>query len=543
MQVFLRRQYATARHHVPKQTQTLHPLEPHTLSARLKKLADKNQLDLAVSMLKNAPLAAQNTPVWNTLIWECAKARRYKLAYELFVDMKRRGFNPTTRTFQTMFTGLSHIDNWSSYTMQLKNARSLYSQYQRHVEDLRKRDPSSPELAVDPIPAYVTVLGNAKQYDELFALYYVASKSAPPTKFLFTAIFKALSTHVSTEQDEKNAADARVLWREALKIPNLDIDGVMVTSAIQALSRGQSSEKKLAFQIMREYFGLSLSGEPATAPKVPLSSASLAAALSLCATSDTPEEAIHIFRQVLKRPPADGGANIVDRLHMETVFKALQPAGLATLALETLDWMQASSKLAPTRWAYQLVLLTCEKAADWNIATRVFGMMSGYHPHDFVDGAVAPIPRLRQRADAYHPDAETMSCMLRIARATDNCAHMRQCLRMTTHLDSVGDGLFARESAKTVSVKSLKTWAFSVVKLAEAVVETVDFVAANGPSTSIAEVDRWGHLRRVAMGVLSQKPESTPPLKPKPRDRKATTKKRAHKPTQTLTAYEKSFAA
>jgi hypothetical protein len=63
-------------------------LEPHVLSERLKKLAEqKNQLDTAVAMLKNAPLAAQNTAVWNTLIWECMKARRFKLAYELFVDV------------------------------------------------------------------------------------------------------------------------------------------------------------------------------------------------------------------------------------------------------------------------------------------------------------------------------------------------------------------------------------------------------------------------------------------------------------------------
>jgi hypothetical protein len=38
-------------------------------------------------MLKNAPLDAQNTPVWNTLIWECMKAKRFKLAYQLFIDV------------------------------------------------------------------------------------------------------------------------------------------------------------------------------------------------------------------------------------------------------------------------------------------------------------------------------------------------------------------------------------------------------------------------------------------------------------------------
>ena len=62
-------------------------LEPHVLSERLKKLCSANRLDNAVSLLKNAPLDAQNTPVWNTLIWEAMKAKRFKLGYELYVDV------------------------------------------------------------------------------------------------------------------------------------------------------------------------------------------------------------------------------------------------------------------------------------------------------------------------------------------------------------------------------------------------------------------------------------------------------------------------
>jgi len=67
-------------------------LRPPVLSARLKKLCDEGEVDAAVSMLKNAPLDAQNTPVWNTLIWECMKSKRFKLAYQLFVDVSIHPF-------------------------------------------------------------------------------------------------------------------------------------------------------------------------------------------------------------------------------------------------------------------------------------------------------------------------------------------------------------------------------------------------------------------------------------------------------------------
>lgn len=62
-------------------------LEPYVLSRRLKNLCDSNKIDDAVVMLKNAPLDAQNTQVWNTLMWEALKAKRFKLSYQLFIDV------------------------------------------------------------------------------------------------------------------------------------------------------------------------------------------------------------------------------------------------------------------------------------------------------------------------------------------------------------------------------------------------------------------------------------------------------------------------
>lgn len=62
-------------------------LEPHVLSGRLKALCDDGKLDIAVDMLKTAPLDSQSTPVWNTLIWEALKAQRWNLSYKLFTDV------------------------------------------------------------------------------------------------------------------------------------------------------------------------------------------------------------------------------------------------------------------------------------------------------------------------------------------------------------------------------------------------------------------------------------------------------------------------
>jgi hypothetical protein len=64
-------------------------LQPHVLSQRLKKLCEEGQLEAAIDTLKNAPLGAQSTPVWNTLIWEVLKVQRWNLSYKLYTDVSR----------------------------------------------------------------------------------------------------------------------------------------------------------------------------------------------------------------------------------------------------------------------------------------------------------------------------------------------------------------------------------------------------------------------------------------------------------------------
>ncbi|KAJ7129677.1 hypothetical protein C8R44DRAFT_615582 [Mycena epipterygia] len=552
-----------SRHYDPsrEKSPTMRLLEPHVLSGRLKKLAEDNQLDTAVAMLKNAPLAAQNAPVWNTLIWECMKAERYKLAYELFVDMKRRGFSPTTRTFQTMFSGFSRIEVWSLYPQQLKNARSLYDAYQRHIEAIKKTDPTSSELSIDPLPAYITILGNAGQFDEIFVLYYSLADEGPlaANKFLFTAMFRALSVTtagLTSAQYAKNATDAKVLWGQMLKASEksgMEIDSFVVTAAVTALSKGQSSEQKFAFQLVREYFGLSVSGEPPVRGKFALTSHSFAAALLLCNNSQKPAECIHFFEQVMKRPQASGGTEIVDRGHGEEVLKArlaLITPGSAHLSLETLEWMLRQElqgpdgngpKVRPAISTYNLVLLACWRAADWKSATKAFNLMTGYHCHDFMDGAVLASPRVDKRPKGKNllPPAETMSCMLRTALATQNSANMRQCLRIIDHFNTNEASLFAEnKKLVTASTKSVKNWAFHVVKLASAVVDTFDFVAAN--STPVAdEMARWMKLKQLAMTLLAKTPDPAAadfiPKKKKfdgPKER-----------TRPLTKYEQAFSS
>lgn len=80
-------------------------LRPSMLADRVKAAADSGSLDDAVLLVKNAPIDAQNVIVWNTLLSEAMRYRRYKLAYSLFNDVSNR---PAARFSLCILMAVSH---------------------------------------------------------------------------------------------------------------------------------------------------------------------------------------------------------------------------------------------------------------------------------------------------------------------------------------------------------------------------------------------------------------------------------------------------
>lgn len=76
-------------------------LQPYELSRRLITLCESGDVDLAVTTLQRAPRNAQNIKVWNTLVQKCMDAKKYKLAYKVFIDVR-----PTIRHHATFVISL-----------------------------------------------------------------------------------------------------------------------------------------------------------------------------------------------------------------------------------------------------------------------------------------------------------------------------------------------------------------------------------------------------------------------------------------------------
>ena len=410
--------------------------------------------------------------------------------------MKRRGFTPTTRTFQTFFNGLSRIEDWSIHPKQLANARSLYDAYQRHTSSIEKHDPNNSELVIDPLAGYIRILGNAGRYQEVFDVYYAMDQEGPlsPNQFIFTALFHAIvgAKNSVPEGSAKVAADARLLWNQMVKAstrsPGFTIDSFSIVAALNALSGGIQVDHDLAFRITAKYFGLVPDKPKSSVGILPLQPESFAAILKLCNQTKRYELGSQFLRQVRGRQEDTGGVSIIDRLHVEEVLKAELASGgsdVAYHALETLEWMLRQEiigangpRIRPALSTYNIVIQACRRDADWKSAIRTFDLMTGYHSHDFMDGSVAVTPRQDKRGPGrnFSPNAEFMSLMVRTALTTRNPANIRQSLRMVDYLGFETILNYQGTGELKNTAKILKNNTFFGSKFASAVAEAVEFI-------------------------------------------------------------------
>lgn len=408
-----------------------------------------------------------------------------------------------------MLNGFARIENFSQSTQLLKHTRSLYENFRRHLESVRRHDPTSLELSVDPLASYIKILGNAQCYKELFDVFYSLDTDGPlaPNPLIFTSVFQALASQPEVQADLLPQVNVRLLWSQVMDASKrrntFVINSYLATAAISALTRGQTLDHDRAFSIARDFYGLSIHGTESTQPQLSLTAPTLFAILRLCNTSRNYDLCIDFFNQVKRRPLNIGGVELLDRLHLEEVLRAHQSLDVKSSAYESLQLLQWMIRqeltgpnggiIRPLASTYSIVLVTCWHSADWNSAIRTFDLMTGYRSHDFMDGAVASVPRLDKRPNGRNigPTAETMSSLVRAAYATKNRFHMRQCLRIVDHLGF--DNLLARTTEMSdESRKRMKNRGFFVAKLASGIVEMVDYVlAGNIDARSSEQGKRW----------------------------------------------------
>lgn len=448
-----------------------------------------------------------------------------------------------------MFSGLSRIDNWVTYSQQLSNAKLLYDAFQRHITSLKKHEPDSPDITPAPLAAYIKILADNGQYEALFGVLNELDPIGPFSADvnIYTAMFQAMANmrRVLSKKgikapdsfDAKLASDARDLWIRLSKghanRPSPRADAVTATTAISALSNGGPEEQKLAFQIAETYLGLSLTPSEAGSGHFPLTAPGLGASLKLCNNAAEYGRCIDFLKQVKLRPEADGGLSMIDRPHMEEVLKAryqLAEDGFAKASLQDLQWMMQrenaghGAHIRPAMSTFNLVFSACWKASDWVSAANTFELMTGYFASDF-QHPLSPQspPKRRSRGQSLLPSAEGMSAMIRTALSTRQLRYIQQCLRMLQHIGidhirvkSQPQSPATSENQRSPgnSKKDSKNNQFYGSKLASALAESIKLLQTFKDEQVSSELAQWRAFSHTCKGVFGLRSSAGDGYKP-----------------------------
>ena len=227
--------------------------------------------------------------------------------------MKRRHVQPNTRTFTTLFAGLSRIDDWTSYSNILQRVFTTYDQLLAHFEKLKIKNPESQDINPWPINNFLALLGKAHHYSKMWDVFFNMEDKLAPDEYTYTVMLQALQNRTSLDQQPvqsdidveekedinlmenktweeqygldgvpeerwgleaidpsergqhvqesvyyKNAADARILWESILKANKLNPEAVplsahLIAPTLHLMARGRPSDHTLAFEIIAQH--------------------------------------------------------------------------------------------------------------------------------------------------------------------------------------------------------------------------------------------------------------------------------------------------
>ncbi|KDQ15394.1 hypothetical protein BOTBODRAFT_158220 [Botryobasidium botryosum FD-172 SS1] len=385
---------------------------PYHVGLKVRELSGKGELQKAIKMVEDAPLSSQNTALWNILVKEAFVHGKRNLAYCLYIDMKRRAFVPNAHTYAILLGQYSKAEG----ELSSKQMDYVHSIYEKYMEYMRSLSPDALEKAVgmleqiraSPVDYYLDILGQARQYQQMFDTYYAMDESGPlaPTQYTFTRMMSAIGRRrrleaapvdptsdvepiakLPTNVYHQNASDVKLLWREmirASKRNGFPIDAHAVSAALQALVKGRPIDQAFAFGIVYEYLGLHKPGDEPMEAKVPMGPHLIDAALSLCLEMRKYRLCLTYAQQIMDSPQM---RTHVNRNHMLPILYAHQ--GLASLgshneserAVEMVRWMLSEAgkrpEMIPNLLTYHVALAVCRNAADWKNSCALLELMTG----------------------------------------------------------------------------------------------------------------------------------------------------------------------
>ncbi|KAG0227315.1 hypothetical protein B0O80DRAFT_457725 [Mortierella sp. GBAus27b] len=221
--------------------------DPYLLSNQVVKLANKGRLDEAITLVNETPMNRQSEVVWNHLIQESSKLGKGNQAWRLLSDMKKRGFEPSERTYTILLNSLANTSSPNS----VPRAKVLYQQ----MVDSEDTPPTSTHTN-----ALLKVCARKSDYRTLQEVYDNMPKSGPraPNVVTFNIMINSFARMGGDEGFEK----AWKVWEDCLEAKmerpdEVSLDSSLVDAVLLACREADSvSLAKRGRRIVESLYGL-----------------------------------------------------------------------------------------------------------------------------------------------------------------------------------------------------------------------------------------------------------------------------------------------
>lgn len=297
--------------------------DSYMLADRIKLLSSRNQLDAAVDLVKRSPAQIANVVCWNVLVNACLQHKQYKLAYDVWMDMKRRGVRPTTRSYSTFLAGFAKMKSSGTSTAvpatTVAKVKTVHAQWLVHCQRVLAReekpgyrritatedesvDPKFKDEAHDtpeelsPVPTnhYLAFLSHINDLPLVLETFGAMPSSGPlaPNSVTYSIVLSALRTLASDSKEHFDIAMA--LWKRMRDQLDPSEIGTQTVSLMISLCREakRPDDQRIGLEVAKEYYGLvdpvdeaklvnAGQGKGIEQPKVMMDSGALSNVLSL----------------------------------------------------------------------------------------------------------------------------------------------------------------------------------------------------------------------------------------------------------------------
>ncbi|CAG8569413.1 6014_t:CDS:2 [Racocetra fulgida] len=365
------------------------PEDPYILAEWVRKFGEANRLDDAISVVWNAKKSAQSEVVWNHLIVECVKNRKFQMAFRMFNEMKKHGFVPNEQSFTILLNGLADhrpfVDN-------ILQARKMID----NMQNLTKAKPV--ELNVIHVNCLLKLCSRLNNFEAMQENFNDMMRVGnwTPNKETFTIIFNACARN-----GEKGYLMAIQLWNQLNSLISkqkkqqsqirehdgygadfapgsgyeIEMDDELVRSMLLVCSKTKNYDK--GFEILQNVYGFSVSSELSKkkmssilSNRHLISPKSVDIMLNLCIGARQYEKGIMLFDETLSQFP-----DITLDIHnFNKLIICYNQLGQFTKSIDTYYPIRARG-LEPTLETYDLLLTACRITEDWTAGKEFFELI------------------------------------------------------------------------------------------------------------------------------------------------------------------------